>query len=349
MIRPILLAIDCSGFDAQVVILQGFEVIAYSQAAREDRSAASLIPLINQTFKKANIAPNQTAAIAATYGPGSFTSLRIGLTTAKLLAYCWNIPTIPVNSLDIPLLAALRTQAFHDHSQTNRTSARVHVATNAYRQQFFRKSIRFTGQSSPSSWLRSRPCGDNDQPEAGFAHEFTSVGQQWEALKIDQILAQLGSYHSSNTFNFPELPQFDDAATQPNFMQRFELNETRIQSQESRLTAHIWETVQPTDVQDQLQWLQSLEGSLGNTPEGKPTEPVVLSIDPSLMEKIPKAAASPPIEGILDLTPANWRKAQALGWLAWLGLLNLDLEELSPFRLQPVYYRPSAAEENLAT
>lgn len=40
-------------------------------------------------------------AVAVSAGPGSYTGLRIGLSTAKGLCYGWNVPLIPIPTLDI--------------------------------------------------------------------------------------------------------------------------------------------------------------------------------------------------------------------------------------------------------
>jgi len=43
----------------------------------------------------------QADAVAVSIGPGSYTGLRIGLSTAKGLCYGWNVPLIPIPTLDI--------------------------------------------------------------------------------------------------------------------------------------------------------------------------------------------------------------------------------------------------------
>ncbi len=45
-------------------------------------------------------------AVAVSEGPGSYTGLRIGLSTAKGLCYGWNVPLIPLSTLDILCFAA---------------------------------------------------------------------------------------------------------------------------------------------------------------------------------------------------------------------------------------------------
>src|SRR3977135_4538748 len=49
----------------------------------------------------------ELAAIAASAGPGSYTGLRVGLSTAKGLCYALNIPLIMINSLEMMASAAI--------------------------------------------------------------------------------------------------------------------------------------------------------------------------------------------------------------------------------------------------
>lgn len=58
------------------------------------------MPQIDKLFALCGAAPADVTAVAASIGPGSFTGLRIGLTTAKTLAYVWKKPIVGVPTLE---------------------------------------------------------------------------------------------------------------------------------------------------------------------------------------------------------------------------------------------------------
>ena len=67
---------------------------------------------IEQLLNKAQIEAKQLSGVAVSMGPGSYTGLRIGVSSAKGLCYANDIPLIAVNSLEV--LAAAYTAQDYD-------------------------------------------------------------------------------------------------------------------------------------------------------------------------------------------------------------------------------------------
>nr|WP_241864536.1 tRNA (adenosine(37)-N6)-threonylcarbamoyltransferase complex dimerization subunit type 1 TsaB [Staphylococcus massiliensis] len=61
--------------------------------------SVQLMPAIEHMMNEHNMTPQQLDAIVVAQGPGSYTGLRIGVTTAKTLAYTLHIPLYGVSSL----------------------------------------------------------------------------------------------------------------------------------------------------------------------------------------------------------------------------------------------------------
>ncbi|MDV7392551.1 tRNA (adenosine(37)-N6)-threonylcarbamoyltransferase complex dimerization subunit type 1 TsaB, partial [Arthrospira platensis SPKY1] len=63
--------------------------------------AEKLHPLIQELLVSQNITSKDLDAIAISFGPGSYTGLRIGISAAKGLAYALQIPLITIDTLQI--------------------------------------------------------------------------------------------------------------------------------------------------------------------------------------------------------------------------------------------------------
>lgn len=61
--------------------------------------AAAILPLIESLFENARLSVTELSGIAVSIGPGSFTGLRIGLATAKGLAYDSGLPLVGISTL----------------------------------------------------------------------------------------------------------------------------------------------------------------------------------------------------------------------------------------------------------
>ena len=61
----------------------------------------NLMAMTDELLKEEGIQKSEIAAVAASTGPGSFTGIRIGVSTARALAQAWDVPCISVPSLEV--------------------------------------------------------------------------------------------------------------------------------------------------------------------------------------------------------------------------------------------------------
>lgn len=76
-------------------------VLAVVQSARGRRHAEALAPAIDVLRRQAQVGLDEIGCIAVDIGPGLFTGLRVGISTAKALAHALRVPMIGVTSLDL--------------------------------------------------------------------------------------------------------------------------------------------------------------------------------------------------------------------------------------------------------
>lgn len=124
-----ILAIETSGRLGSVAALAGDErrtqLIGQIALAGSERTAQALAPALQRLLQDAGWQPTDVNLVAVAVGPGSFTGLRIGVTTAKALAYAVGAEVIAVNTLEA--LAA----------QTPPASSPLWTVLDAQRQELF--------------------------------------------------------------------------------------------------------------------------------------------------------------------------------------------------------------------
>jgi tRNA threonylcarbamoyladenosine biosynthesis protein TsaB len=94
-----LLAIDTSTRLASVAVVDAGRSAERTAPADRSHRSADLLTLIDAACRELAVAPRELDAIAVGAGPGSFTGLRIGLATAKGIAFAANRPLWLVSSL----------------------------------------------------------------------------------------------------------------------------------------------------------------------------------------------------------------------------------------------------------
>ncbi len=105
-----ILAIDTSNYVMGVAILKNGAVAGELVTHIKKNHSVRLMPAINDLMKETGTVPEELDRIAVAQGPGSYTGVRIGLTTAKTMAWALNIPVVGVSSLE----AAARQGVFFD-------------------------------------------------------------------------------------------------------------------------------------------------------------------------------------------------------------------------------------------
>ena len=95
-----ILAVDTSSNVASAAIVDGEKLVCESILNNKLTHSQTLMPMIDEVFKKSELHPDDIDLFAVSNGPGSFTGLRIGVTTIKGLAHACKKPVCGVNTLE---------------------------------------------------------------------------------------------------------------------------------------------------------------------------------------------------------------------------------------------------------
>jgi tRNA threonylcarbamoyladenosine biosynthesis protein TsaB len=95
-----ILALDTATQSCSVAIIDGESLLAELTMVNRQTHSRHLIYLINTVCGLSDLRTEDLEGFAVTIGPGSFTGLRIGISTIKGLAYSLSKPVVGVSSLE---------------------------------------------------------------------------------------------------------------------------------------------------------------------------------------------------------------------------------------------------------
>ncbi|WP_261810689.1 tRNA (adenosine(37)-N6)-threonylcarbamoyltransferase complex dimerization subunit type 1 TsaB [Levilactobacillus humaensis] len=117
-----ILAIDTSNRPLSVAVLDDSNVLAAITVTVHQKHAEYLLPEIERLLAMAELKPTDLDRVVVAAGPGSYTGIRIAVTTAKTLAATLDIELVAVSSLatlaaNVPVEGALVAPLFDARNQ----------------------------------------------------------------------------------------------------------------------------------------------------------------------------------------------------------------------------------------
>lgn len=141
-----LLSLETSTDVCSVALHENGTLLALSEVHISQAHGSKLAPAIREVMALADLRMNDLQAVAVSAGPGSYTGLRIGTSTAKGLCFALGIPLISVGTLDVmasqmadltvdrvvlcPMIDARRMEvycALYDHTAQRLTAVEARI------------------------------------------------------------------------------------------------------------------------------------------------------------------------------------------------------------------------------
>lgn len=190
-----ILGIDTSALTASVALLDDERLLGTFSLNAALTHSETLLPMIELLLSSAGVAPGELGLIAVAAGPGSFTGVRIGISTAKGLAFANNTPCAPVSTLEA---LARNLNGFAAHS-----NSLIVPVMDARRSQLYNAVFRGTERLTPDRLISLSDL--RDELSGYDADEILFVG---DGYRIARVGITLPSVH-----NTPESALYQNAAS----------------------------------------------------------------------------------------------------------------------------------------
>lgn len=164
----LILSLETSSGVCSVALHKDKDLRALAEIHEEYAHASKLGVLIQEVTRQAAIEMRDIGAVAVSAGPGSYTGLRIGTSTAKGLCYALGVPLLAVGTLEImasqvvgidrtgsllcPMMDARRMEVYCslfdlDRKMVSEVEAKI-IDEKSFEQQLSERPIYFFGNGS---------------------------------------------------------------------------------------------------------------------------------------------------------------------------------------------------------
>jgi tRNA threonylcarbamoyladenosine biosynthesis protein TsaB len=97
----LILSLETSAKVCSVALHDQGQLLVAKEIHIEQSHASKLAVLMDEVIKESAVEVSQLGAVAVSSGPGSYTGLRIGTSTAKGLCFALDIPLLSIGSLEL--------------------------------------------------------------------------------------------------------------------------------------------------------------------------------------------------------------------------------------------------------
>jgi tRNA threonylcarbamoyladenosine biosynthesis protein TsaB len=164
-----ILCIETTSFVCSVALFHQGNIVAIEESMEAKNHSTVMVPMIDEVLARAGIKFTDLTAIAVSAGPGSYTGLRIGVSTAKGLCSALDIPLVAVPTLQAiglgfiserglteglvcPMFDARRMEVYcwlgdHEGKEIQAVQALI-VEEGVFKQELEQQKIYFLGEGS---------------------------------------------------------------------------------------------------------------------------------------------------------------------------------------------------------
>ena len=174
-----ILCLETSTAVCSVALVENGKVIALRESLDGQNHAEKITIFIDEVMKEANVSYRDLDAVATSMGPGSYTGLRIGVSTAKGLCYAMEKPLIAIDTL------AAMAHGFKDYKTTRLQDYKEVAETQRRRDAECDAS---TGSATEKLMAQSRDASTMSfikQNENSFTEDIVDTSVQKSVLYID--------------------------------------------------------------------------------------------------------------------------------------------------------------------
>ena len=137
-----ILAYDSSSEHLSIALYEDEKKISEFSSHAGARHSDILVPMIEKLLKKSGVKLSDIGVFAVDIGPGSFTGLRVGIVTAKVLGYVLKKKIVGVCSLEAIAREALGARNGHAAVALDARKSKVYGAVYERRKEKFRVIVK---------------------------------------------------------------------------------------------------------------------------------------------------------------------------------------------------------------